>query len=326
MANISKSYERDLDLNLLRIFLVVSEEGSMTRAASRLYVTQPAISAAMGRLTAFVGAELFTRQGRGLVLTSRGAELARTARTHLEPLVLAASQGAVFDPATSVATVRFGLADSLEGLLLPPLLARLRHTAPDMRLIVVPVQFRTVQEALLSNRADLAVSIADELPRSILRQLFLIAPPSAEAFVCLFDPRFTKLPAVISERDYFAHEHVVVSYAGDFRGIVEDSLGKTRKVRVSVPTFSHVADIIDGSPLLATVPALHAHAVVATRPHLRIRSLPFRLDDAQLELLWPRVADEDPVARFVRQAVIDVGKTLSRTLPKTRARARGRRA
>ena len=76
MKNILDAYGRDLDLNLLRVFAVVAEEGSITLAATRLYVTQPAVSAAMRRLTDFIGAELFSRQGRGVVLTTRGAELA----------------------------------------------------------------------------------------------------------------------------------------------------------------------------------------------------------------------------------------------------------
>jgi Bacterial regulatory helix-turn-helix protein, lysR family len=73
-------YERDLDLNLLRVFAVAAEEGSITRAASRLYITQPAVSAAMRRLTSLVGVELIARQGRGIVLASRGAELNRSDR------------------------------------------------------------------------------------------------------------------------------------------------------------------------------------------------------------------------------------------------------
>ncbi len=68
-------YARDLDLNLLRVFAVVAESGSVTEAASRLYLTQPAVSAALRRLTVAVGTPLFVRSGRGLVLTSRGRQL-----------------------------------------------------------------------------------------------------------------------------------------------------------------------------------------------------------------------------------------------------------
>jgi len=304
-------YGRDLDLNLLRVLVVVAEEGSITRAASRLYITQPAVSAAMHRLVSFVGSELFARQGRGIVLTTRGAELAQVARQHLQSLVAATMAAPVFDPKTSTATVRLGLSDSMEGILLAPLLKLLRSEAPWMTLVVLPVQFRTVEAAILEKRVDFAVSVADKLPRSILRQpLSQGGPRSALSFVCLYDPRFAQLPKRLTEREYFAREHVAVSYAADVRGVVEDELGKVRKVRVSLPSFSGLSDVVEGSPLLATVPYIAQHMLHA-RPQLRIAPLPFALEGASLDLLWSRVADEDPAGRFVRGLLTRVGRSLA---------------
>ncbi|WP_394832600.1 LysR family transcriptional regulator [Pendulispora rubella] len=300
-------YARDLDLNLLRVFAVVAEEGSITRAAARLYVTQPAVSAAIRRLTAYVGAELITRQGRGVVVTHRGAELLAASRAHLQPLLAVAMAVPVFDPRSSMATVRIGLADSLESLLLPDLVKALRTEAPEMQLIIAPVQFRTVEELLLSNKVDFAVSIADELPRSIVRQPLASHPPSWPPFTCLYDPRHSKLPKKLSEREYFAREHVVVSYAGDARGIVEDSGARARKVRIAVPAFSYVADVVDDSPLLATIPTLVAKHILRTRPHLRSAALPFlSFESTGFELLWSRANDDDDAARFVRGLVTKV--------------------
>jgi DNA-binding transcriptional LysR family regulator len=292
-------YERDLDLNLLRVFAVVAEESSVTRAAARLYLTQPAVSAALRRLAAYVGAELFARQGRGLQLTSRGAELVVAARQHLGPLVAAAMAPPTFDPKSSTATVRLGLSESTEGGFLPPLLALLRKEAPAMQLIVLPVQFRTVEAALLSRQVDLAVCIADEMPRSILRQALL----EPGGFVCVYDPRFLRLPKVLTEKEYFAHEHVVVSYAGDVRGIVEDLLGRSRTVRVSVPAFSYVGAVVEGSPLLATLPELVARQMLPRYPRLRALPVPLQLSGTSLEMLWLRLVDEDPVSRFARGLV-----------------------
>jgi LysR family transcriptional activator of mexEF-oprN operon len=314
MTTAHDTYGRDLDLNLLRVFAVVAEEGSITRAAARLYVTQPAISASIRRLTAFVGAELFTRQGRGVVLTSRGADLLAASRTHLPPLVAAVTAVPTFDPSASTATVRVGLSDPMQPLLLPRLLTALRSEAPRMRIVVVLVQFRTVEEQLLSNKVDLAVTVADDLPRSILRLPLRSRPPKAAQFVCLFDPRFAKLPKKLSEEEYFAREHVVVSYAGDARGIVEDSLGRTRNVRVSLPALSHVAEVVDGSPLLATIPTLLARHIRETRPHLRTRPLPFSFEPGRLDLLWSRVTDDDAAARFIRGVVTKEALALDATL------------
>jgi LysR family transcriptional activator of mexEF-oprN operon len=321
MQNMNTVYERDLDLNLLRVFAVVAEEGSVTRAAARLYLTQPAVSAALRRLATFVGAELFARQGRGLALTARGTALLAAAQQHLRPLVAAVTAPAGFDPRTSTATLRLGVPEAAEALL-PPLLARLRAEAPGMQTVVLLVQFRTVEEALLSRRVDLALCVADELPRSILRR-----PLLASGFVCLYDPRFAKVGRRFTEADYFAHEHVIVSYAGDLRGIVEDLLGKARTVRVSVPSFSLVGDVVEGSALLATVPQSHAQHLLRTRPHLRTAPLPIALEGSTIEMLWLRVTDDDPALAFVRGLVerVVTQREARLTSPGARARAPARR-
>src|ERR1051325_3654613 len=113
----SPSYGRDLDLNLLRVFIVVAETGSVTGAAQKLYLTQPAVSAALKRLRDTVRAPLFVRDGRGLSLTGRGRRLLSVARPHLHALVDATLTAPRFDPKTSDRTLRLGLSDSTEGWL-----------------------------------------------------------------------------------------------------------------------------------------------------------------------------------------------------------------
>lgn len=298
MNNITDSYGRDLDLNLLRVFTVVAEAGSITRAAQRLYVTQPAVSAAMRRLSEVVEAELFTRQGRGMVLTPRGAELFAATRAYLGPLVAAALAAPVFEPKRSTATVRVGLVDGCEPVFLPALLALLAKHAPLLQVIALPVHFRNVEELLLGKRVDMALCVVDALPRSILRK-----PLGTGDLVCLFDARFCRLPKKPTARDYFACEHVAVSYAGDARGVVEDSGRRARNVRVSVASFSFVADVVDGSALVGTVPAPLARHLSKTRPHLKILPLPVKVARAELELLWLRANDADPLNRFLREAL-----------------------
>ena len=168
------------------------------------------------------------------------------------------------------------------------------------------VQFRTVEEMLLGNKIDFAVTVADELPRSIMRRPLGDRHSAAHTLVCLYDPRFTKLSRLVTERQYFAQDHVAVSYAGDARGVVEDATGKLRRVRVSVPAFGYVADVVDGSSLVATVPLLFAQNILRTRPHLRTAVLPVSVDSVSLELLWSRVTDHDAPGRFVRDLVASI--------------------
>src|SRR6185436_19387413 len=283
MEHMTGNYGRDLDLNLLRVFAVVAETGSVTAAAARLYLTQPAVSAALRRLTDTVGAPLFVRQGRGLVLGSRGARLAAAIRPHLQALVDAALSPADFDPRTSERTFRLGLSDSAEVWLLPALLGVLGAEAPRMRVVAIPVQFRTV---------------ADALPAGIRRRALYRG-----GFVCLLDPRHVRAGRRITEARYFAHEHVAVSYNGDLRGIVEDVLGRARRVRCSVSTFANVGAIVDGTALLATVPETVAREIRRVRPHLRTAALPFSLAGASIELLWAAASEDDAACAFLRERI-----------------------
>lgn len=299
-----ENYGRDLDLNLLRVFAVVADTGSVTTAASRLYLTQPAVSAALRRLTTTVGTPLFVRQGRGLALTSRGERLRASLRPHLQALVDAALAATDFDARTSDRTLRLGLSDAAELWLLPELLRVLEREAPRMRVVAVPVQFRSVGVALASG-LDAAITVADELPASIRRRELFCGP-----FVCLFDSRRIKVRR-LTEAEYFARDHVIVSYNGDLRGIVEDALGKQRRIRCSVSSFANLGTLIDGSSLVATVPSIVATYIRARRPHLRTAPLPFRLGTTPTELLWPSTTDDDEPGRFVRTKVIEIAKRVA---------------
>jgi len=293
------SYGRNLDLNLLRVFVAVADSGSVTKAAARLYLTQPAVSAALRRLRTAIGAAVFVRQGRGLALTARGERLASDVRPHLQALVEASLSK--FDPKTSDRVVRLGLSDSNEPWLVPRLLRWASSRAPHMRFVCVPVQFRTVEEAFSSRRIDLAVTIADELPPSIRRVSL-----KKKSFVCLFDPRHVKAKSKISEREYFARDHVIVSYNADLRGLVEDLLGKTRRVRVSVSSFSNIGAIVEGTALLATVPEQVALQLRLAHPRLRMAKLPFALESRGMELLWSDATEADDACAFVRDAIMRI--------------------
>lgn len=309
-----ENYGRDLDLNLLRVFCVVADAGSVTGAAGRLYLTQPAVSAALRRLSEAVGAQLFVRQGRSLKLSSRGQQLRAKAQAHLTALVDAALSPEAFVPARSERIVRLGLSDSAETWLLPRLLGVLSERAPHMRLVSLPIQFRSVAEALSSGAVDMAVTVADEQPASVRRQSLFWGD-----FVCLFDRRQIKLGRQMSERQYFEHEHVIVSYNADLRGIVEDMLQKTRKSRCSVASFANIAAIVEGNALLATVPRLVAAKAVVTRPHLRWLELPIALGGASTDLLWPNATHDDEACRFVRDCIAELVAKVVKTTPVTRA-------
>ncbi|WP_253899502.1 LysR family transcriptional regulator [Corallococcus carmarthensis] len=294
---------RNLDLNLLRVLVAVADTGSVTKAAAGLYLTQSAVSAALARLSESLDTPMLVRHGRGVILTSRAARLVTEVRPLLEAMLQAALAPARFDPRTSERIIRLGLADFADEWLLPPLLRRLGRDAPKMRLVCMPVQFRTVVEALTTRRVDLAATVIDKVPRGILR-----TPLIRGHFVCLFDPRHVRLGARPSKRMYLAQEHVIVSFNGDLRGTVEDRFGVERRVRCSVASFSAIGAIVDGSELVATLPEAFAAQLQRQRPHLRSAPFPFAHPAGGLDLLWPAALDQDEACTFVRAAILDIAR------------------
>jgi LysR family transcriptional activator of mexEF-oprN operon len=107
----------------------------------------------------------------------------------------------------------------------------------------------------------------------------------------------------LTEQRYFEHEHVIVSYSGDLRGVVEDALHKQRRVRCSLSGFSHIGSAVEGSALLATVPEVVAQHVLRSHPRLRTTRLPFQLAGTPMELLWPAATDDDEACRFLRSQI-----------------------
>jgi LysR family transcriptional activator of mexEF-oprN operon len=256
-----------------------------------------------------IGAPLFVRSGRGLALTSRGRRLRDGLVPHLQRIIDAALDPPTFDPRTSDRTLRLGLTDTAELWLLPRLMQVLEDEAPRMRIVSIPVEFRTVAAALGPGAGvpglgttglDAAVTVADDLPATVRRR-----PLFVDDFTCLYDPRQGRIRR-LTEKAYFARPHVIVSYNGDLQGIVEDQLEQARLVRCSVASFAHLGAILEGTALLATVPHRVADAIRAVRPHLEKMKLPFRLQASALELLWPAATDDDGACRFLREKIVQL--------------------
>ena len=112
------------------------------------------------------------------------------------------------------------------------------------------------------------------------------------------------------EAAYFDHDHVIVSYNGDLRGIVEDLLQKPADALLG-PGFANLGAVLEGTALLATVPELVAAQVRAMRPHLRTRPLPLPVRGSAVELLWPAASDDDAACVFARAKITAIASRVT---------------
>src|SRR6476620_2542014 len=168
-----------IDLNLLVVFEALVAERSVTRAAGRVGLSQPAVSNALGRLRALLGDPLLVRTGRGMEPTARALELSGPIQQALEGIRRALSPSASFEPERSPYTFRVRSADNLELSLLPRLLERLGRVAPLVDIVVDRVG-DTTEEDLRAGRIDLYLGSWFNVPAGLEQYLL-----QHETFACI---------------------------------------------------------------------------------------------------------------------------------------------
>ena len=145
-----------LDMNLLPIFEALLDESSVSRAASRVGLSQPAVSNALARLRTALGDPLFVRDGRRMRATPRALELGSAIRNGLGQIRVALAGESSFDPGKSTRLFRIAMADSTEWFLAGPLMQRVTQASPELRL-----QLRRLEALFAVPEADLGAGALD---------------------------------------------------------------------------------------------------------------------------------------------------------------------
>lgn len=288
---------RRIDFNLLVVFETLMHERSVTKTAEKLFLGQPAISAALVRLRALFNDELFVRTGRTMEPTARAFEIFAMLTPALDSISTALSASQDFDPATATNVFRIGLSDDVEFALLPQFLRRIRTEAPGVVLVVRRVNYLLAPGMLSSGEISVAVSYLDELPAN--------AKKKAVRRVRGKLLRADTAPGRLTLDEYCARPHAIVSFAGDLNGYVDDELmkiGRSRKVVLAVPQFNGLGALIAGTDILTTVPDYAAQHLAALGG-LRVEDHPVELPTGSLSMAWRGAQDNDPAEKWLRSRI-----------------------
>src|SRR5579859_5952434 len=161
-------HSASLDLNLLRVFDVLLEERSVTRAGARLGLSQSAVSHALSRLRYHLGDELFQREAQGMQPTRRALEIGPSLHAALSQLQSALTP-ADFDPATSDHRFHVVAGAYACAVLMPPLAAELQRRAPHV-LLQIAENPPDLVEQLDAGEADFVVSGFAGAPERFARE------------------------------------------------------------------------------------------------------------------------------------------------------------
>jgi DNA-binding transcriptional LysR family regulator len=282
----------DLDGHLLQLLVAVHEEGSITRAAQRLGVTQSAVSHLLDKLRGIVGDPLFVKSGRGIVATAMADQLAQRARALLDDL-RGFSQAAGVDPARLTSCFTIAANDLQRDLLLPALLRRLRAQAPGVTLRVIPSG--APQAAMLRDETCHLVITPRPPDGSDILQKRLFE----DRYLVFHDPTHCAAPLTVA--DYLAAEHITVLYEPRRSLDIDQWLaaqGVQRRFVATVPGMAGLGAMLRGGPWLATAPALLARDALRG---LAWAELPLATPTMPMYLVWHQRHHADPVQRWLRE-------------------------
>ena len=292
---------QDLDLNLLRVFDAVLHDRTVTAAAARLRLTQPAVSNALGRLRQLLGDPLFVRTASGMEATPFARGVADPVRQALALIETALARGPGFEPATATRAFRFYMSDLGQVEFLPPLVERVQRLAPSVRLEAVAVDIEDIADALASGALDIVVGFLPGLGPPIARRALFRDP-----YVCLM--RTDHPIERLTKKKFLEASHALVTYRAGGHRVIEEALeraGVARRIALRVPHFTVMPMVLERTDLILTLPARVAR-VYESRGRFKSLPPPVPIPAAEVAVHWHERFDGDPGNRWLRQQIVEL--------------------
>lgn len=301
-----------VDLNLLHVLSTVLEEGSATRAAKKLHVTQSAVSNALRRARHLFSDQLVVRKPYGLEPTPRALALKPALREWLDATRGLLVDSPSFDPRRSTRTFRIACSDAIAATLLRPILRLLAERAPGVRLRMLTLDRLLAEDGLAHGEVDLLVGIPPVLPDGHGAEV--VYQDRMECIVRVDHPRIRRR---LSLNTFASLPHVELALFDTIDDHIDRALAKHglhRTVQVVLPHFSSVPLAVAETDCVATLSGRLARAFARRLP-LRVVAPPIALDAIEVRQVWNQRFDGDGAIRFLRTVVRDAAaiETSART-------------
>ena len=301
------------DFNLLLVFHVVYQERNASLAATRMALSQPALSHKLNKLRHEFADPLFVRAPRGLTPTPKAHELAPRVQRLISEMEAFYEQCEGRDFLARAERIHLYSTDYIEQTLLPRLVPRLREQAPNLQLITHNTRGLLPREELEKGTCDLAIAgFFADLPDTFRQQRLL-----SEDFVVLACRNNPRLHAGLDLTGFLACEHLLTTLTGDLNGLVDRALaarGLTRKVAAGLSSFIAPPRLLRGTDLLLTCLRSVAEEAVAHDAALCMHPLPLALPRVEVMQVWHERTDADPLRRWLRQQIQQVAEGLQADL------------
>lgn len=293
-----------VDLNLLRVFLAIVEEQSLTKAGERLALSQPAMSYSLARLRALFDDPLFVRTRHGMQPTPISQELAVIVARALDSVREALRYAERFEPQVSTRAFRLSLSDAGEMAYLPSICEEVKRLAPRIKICIEPQPVDQIEEALRSRKLDFAIGNLPELTSRTRHQVLF-----EEGYVCVRRrrPEMAKRHK-LTLAEFVEGSHVLIRSVEHSHHAIDDALrskGVARNIGLEVPHFVALPGVLAVTDLIATLPRRLAE-LLARGGGFEIFELPVPIPSAAVTMHWHEHFHEDEGIAWMRDLLMNI--------------------
>lgn len=301
---------KGLDLNLLVILDALLEEKSVTRAAERVHVSQPAVSAALAKLRRHTGDELLEKVGRDFHLTPRAQAMIKPVKEILIQIESTIYTDSEFDPTQADRAFKIAMSSYSADVLMPGLVEKVSSAYPGISCVVEEISTESLAR-VKTGEIDCCITFQQSKllnPNESIEEL---------SYTHLFSDEWKLIAATgneevsddISYDDFCALPYIETRLGWNLSSFVErtlDNLNYRPRANIAVPSFELAITSVMHSSCVAVVPELLLDDLV--RPFLKICQPPFEMPSIGEFLVWHTRNEGDPGHSWFRELMFEVAR------------------
>ncbi|PMH42212.1 LysR family transcriptional regulator [Vibrio sp. 10N.286.49.B3] len=291
---------KSTEFNLIPIFVAIYEEKSLSKAAQRLDISQPAVSKALARLRETYDEPLFHRSPSGVVPTSFASDIYPALLTAYKNFTSTLSASHQFNPKISSRVFSIACISSVGQWLMPQVLKQIRQLAPKISLEVHPLFTEDYEMDLRLQRYDLVIDIPPKVATSL--KVEAIYEEHLQVACSESHPRIKES---ITLEEYLSEEHIVLSQWQARRSLLSDEdileLDK-RKVAYRAPGVFEMLPAIGETDLIALLPE-SVIKLFGEQYQIKALDLPFNDAPHKINMIWHPSRHQENAHQWLRKQI-----------------------
>ena len=298
-----------IDLHLIRVLYTVLTERNVSRAAIRLGMSQPAVSAVLKRLRELAGDPLLVRSGAAMVPTDAGLRMIQPSAGILRAAEVLFTEARGFEPQSARNTFRVAASDYLDPFFLPQLVAQIKAQAPLCHIEIHPLSADSDYHThLAQGEVDVVIGNWLKAPDDLhMSRLF------GDEVVCLVSKDHPALRRPWDATSWLQSEHIAPTplHPGG-RGVIDDhldSLGVQRNITARCPHFGLIPAMVASSLLVLTTGRQYCERFTERLP-VKILPCPIEFPQLMYYQLWHERSHASSAAKWLRERVKSVAESL----------------